>query len=198
MILHTLASKSARMCSATGYHPVAPQLLIQPTQEAYMSAKIIAEVLLHSKAIGASKLLLVTLAHHANDEGTNAYPSMKTLALLCGYSLQYTQALIKSLEHARHLTVERQKAPGHNARNIYTLARPWNAYTYEHATTPAVPAQKSMQLDGPLNKPKEREKPRACPREVLDFEITPGKALWLGLEPESPFAAVCLHGAGEL
>jgi hypothetical protein len=142
-----------------------------------MSKTIMAEIAAHSQAKGHRQLVLLRLAYYADNEGRNAYPSMLTIADQTGITERHVQRCIKALEANGHIAVERQKEPGKNPRNIYTILRPWHTAqksTDNTSVVQAIPAQKStdmctdmctdqMSVD-PKEDPEEK-KPHACVRE---------------------------------
>ena len=73
----------------------------------------------------SEKMVLLVIADHADDEGTNSWPSMATIARKASISSRQAQRLIKSLSDAGLLSVEDQ-AGGH--REMRDDRRP-NRYT---------------------------------------------------------------------
>lgn len=73
----------------------------------------------------SEKMVLLVIADHADDEGTNSWPSVATIARKASISPRQAQRLIKSLTEAGLLSVEEQ-AGGH--REMRDDRRP-NRYT---------------------------------------------------------------------
>lgn len=65
----------------------------------------------------AEKMVLLIIADHANDDGTNAWPSVATIARKASMSERSVQRHIKSLESAGLLRVEQQAGGNAKMRN---------------------------------------------------------------------------------
>ena len=66
----------------------------------------------------ASKFVLLAMADHADHDGNNVYPSVRTVALKTGYSVRQVQRIITALE-ADGLLVAMQQAAG--AATVYRI-----------------------------------------------------------------------------
>jgi hypothetical protein len=65
-----------------------------------MSVHVIAWVLHHSKARLGDRLVLLVLADKANDDGTGAWPSVRTIAREARMSVRAVQYSLRRLERA--------------------------------------------------------------------------------------------------
>ena len=84
-----------------------------------MSIKAITKVWETSKQKGSALLLLLAIADYAKDDGSNAWPSLKTLAKKTRMSRRNAIKVIKKLEESRELRVRREQGP--NGTNFYDL-----------------------------------------------------------------------------
>lgn len=83
-----------------------------------MSNHTMTRVWNHSKAKGSQRLVLIAIADSAhNDDGTGAWPSMRTIATKVRLSRRQTQDHVKALTAIGELKVEERK--GHS--NTYTV-----------------------------------------------------------------------------
>lgn len=73
-----------------------------------VSIRLVQWVLDNSTATGHSRMVLVGLANHADDDGCNAWPSVATLARYCRVSERTIQRALKQLEADGLILVERQ------------------------------------------------------------------------------------------
>lgn len=64
-----------------------------------MSVHILSWVLKHSPATRGSRLVLIVLADHAGHDGTNAYPSVQTIAHQARLSERATRYALRDLEN---------------------------------------------------------------------------------------------------
>ncbi len=92
------------------------------------------------------KLVLLTLATHADQDGTNAWPSLATLAAECGLTRRGIGKVIAWLRDHHFLTVayKSKPVPG-GAVNVYTITT-WNARV--HSPTNTDVELQSSQSDG--------------------------------------------------
>ncbi len=72
-----------------------------------MSVQASSWVIEHSKHKGSSLLVLLMIANHAHADGTNAFPSLQTLARECRMSLRQISRIVDALEKSGELRVER-------------------------------------------------------------------------------------------
>lgn len=77
-----------------------------------MSVEVMAWVWKHSLATGTDRIILLAIADHAGDDGTNAYPSVATLGSKCALSRRTVQRSIARLVELGELEVEDQKGGG--------------------------------------------------------------------------------------
>ena len=63
-----------------------------------MSAAITGWVLDHSPTVGAARLVLIVLADHANNDGSNAWPSVSTIARQANCSMSTAHRVLRELE----------------------------------------------------------------------------------------------------
>jgi len=89
----------------------------------------IAQVLHHSKATGATKLVLVGIANHAGDGG--AFPAMETLATYAGIDVSGVRRHMRTLEKLGEVTVEtngggdpKRPIPKHMRPNLFHIDVP--------------------------------------------------------------------------
>jgi hypothetical protein len=74
-----------------------------------MSIQAMAWVIERSQQTGLGFVTLLMIANHANAEGKNSYPSMKTLAKECRLSTRTIQRTILKLESSGELKVDRSE-----------------------------------------------------------------------------------------
>src|SRR5262245_65361481 len=77
-----------------------------------MSYQAIAWVLEHSRSRGFERLVLISLAHHADKDGANCYPSLARIAAEAGVGRSTVWRAIESLERAGDLVVRRRIGRG--------------------------------------------------------------------------------------
>lgn len=63
-----------------------------------MSVHVISWVLKHSEARLGDRLVLIVLADHASEDGTNAYPTLATIAQQARMSRRQVQRALRNLE----------------------------------------------------------------------------------------------------
>jgi hypothetical protein len=80
-----------------------------------MSVQATSWVIENSIHKGSALLLLMMIANHAHADGTNAFPSIETLAKECRMSTRQISRLVDALEGSGELIVER--SPGRKAHN---------------------------------------------------------------------------------
>jgi hypothetical protein len=94
-----------------------------------MSVKAMTWVWEHSLSEGAARLVLLKIADHAGDDGTDAYPGQKSLADACRISVRSVRRHIEELVGLGELSVEQHGGPeryeGATGRrtNRYSLPR---------------------------------------------------------------------------
>lgn len=86
-----------------------------------MSLRCLTWVFHESPAEGFERLVLLALADEADDDGTNAYPSTRRIARKAKVGLGSVPAIVRRLEDAGHVTVERPTKRGRGHVNRYTL-----------------------------------------------------------------------------
>jgi hypothetical protein len=79
-----------------------------------MSAQAWSYVVKNSNHKGGALLLLLMIANHAHADGTNAYPSVKTLAEECRMSVRQVIRLVAILEKSGELIIERSHGRHHH------------------------------------------------------------------------------------
>ena len=72
-----------------------------------MSVQAISWVLEHSKARLGARLVLLSIANHANGEGENAWPSVSRIADEAGMSPRQVKNLLPELERLGELEIAR-------------------------------------------------------------------------------------------
>lgn len=83
-----------------------------------MSVKVMTYVWDYSQQTGTHLLMMLAIADHANDAG-ECFPMVKRLAAKCRVSVRQAQYLIKALEDAGELLIER--GTGRGNPSIYTV-----------------------------------------------------------------------------
>lgn len=84
-----------------------------------MSIKIMSWVWQHSQHKGSELLLLLAIADYAHDDGTNAFPSIETLAAKTRMSQRATQYGIRALEEAGAISIDYKGGP--RGANVYSV-----------------------------------------------------------------------------
>jgi hypothetical protein len=114
-----LESASARLRRSTNALPshqkIHHQIINQYGRRRQMSVQATSYVIEHSKQKGSALLLLIMIANHAHSDGSNAFPSVETLAKECRMSVRQIIRLVSELEASGELVVER--SAGRNAHN---------------------------------------------------------------------------------
>ncbi|MGH3450223.1 MAG: helix-turn-helix domain-containing protein [Haloechinothrix sp.] len=87
-----------------------------------MSIKVMNWVWEHSDAAGTELLMLLAIADHADDDGTNAWPSRTTLAAKTRLDERTVRRVIKRLEAAGQLRVQRGHGRSNSNRYIVVMA----------------------------------------------------------------------------
>jgi len=90
------------------------------------------EVWEHSAAKGSDLLLLLAIADHAHDNGTNAYPSIDSLAKKTRLSRRQVQYNIRNLVSLGELEVQDKQGP--HGVNMYRITFNWGAQSLHGAT----------------------------------------------------------------
>jgi hypothetical protein len=88
-----------------------------------MSAQAWSYVVKNSRQKGGALLLLLMIANHAHADGSNAYPSVKTLAAECRMSVRQVIRLVALLEKSGELIVERSRG---GRRHNYAINMAFN------------------------------------------------------------------------
>jgi hypothetical protein len=85
-----------------------------------MSIRVMTAVWEYSSHKGAALLLMLAIADHAGDDGTNAYPSVRRLAQRTRLSERTVQRTIQECEASGELVVNRPDVREHRP-NYYTI-----------------------------------------------------------------------------
>jgi hypothetical protein len=85
-----------------------------------MSFKIVDEVLKHSKSTGAARLVLIVLAHHANEDTREAWPGLDVIAHEAAIGRSATCKALTRLEKMREVKRARSSG-GYNQRTHYQI-----------------------------------------------------------------------------
>jgi hypothetical protein len=146
-----------------------------------MSIRVIDHVWRNSKQEGGALLLLLAIADYAHDDGRNAYPSLKTLARKTRLSRRHIINLIKKLEDAGELVVDRGAGPDHGTGPTHRyqiimgggeVSSPPMAEGSELSSPPGV---KSVHQGGEVSSPKPSCKPSLKPSVKKSAGKTPQK-----------------------
>lgn len=78
-------------------------------------------VLEHSDAEGGERLVLISIANHADRTGDNAFPSYSTIAHESRMTRRNVITCVKALERSGEIEVRREKVMGRLPRNVYRL-----------------------------------------------------------------------------
>ncbi len=89
-----------------------------------MSLRCLTWVFHESPAEGFDRLVLLAIADEADDEGGNAFPSQRRLARKAKVGLGSVPAIIRRLEDAGMLRVERPEKPAPGRVNHYQILLP--------------------------------------------------------------------------
>ena len=95
---------------------------ITPRPGIAMSIYVMSQVWAGSQHKGAALLLMLALADFAHDDGTNAYPSVATLARKTRMSDRQVQRLIQQCERSGELVAERSTDGLHSTRYSVVLS----------------------------------------------------------------------------
>lgn len=76
-----------------------------------MSGLVVGTILKNSKACGNSRLVLIVIGDCARDDGTGAWPSIKTIANRAGISERTTQRAIRELAELGELQIGENEGP---------------------------------------------------------------------------------------
>ncbi|MCB8944543.1 MAG: helix-turn-helix domain-containing protein [Ardenticatenaceae bacterium] len=85
-----------------------------------MSIKAMNAVWQNSQQKGSRRLILIALAHFADANGRNCYPSLKTIAQMVNLSVRQVQSNILALEQSGEIKIERGN--GRSRSNQYDLS----------------------------------------------------------------------------
>lgn len=99
-----------------------------------MSIAVINAVFEHSEAKGTDRLVLLVLAQHARDDGTEARPSQKRIAEMAGVKVEAVRRSLRRLERARELECVTPSTPRKPA--IYRVTPPGRDPSETEAQTP--------------------------------------------------------------
>lgn len=83
-----------------------------------MSVQATSWVIKHSPHKGSELLCLIMIADHASPDGTNAYPSIKTLAAECRMSERQVTRIVQRLEASGAISVDRSSG---RVSHMYTV-----------------------------------------------------------------------------
>lgn len=86
-----------------------------------MSIRCQSWVYQHSEARGNDRLVLLAIADEANDDGTNAYPGIVTIAHKARVNKRTTMRCIDRLEEDGRLIVQRPETSGRGHHNTYIV-----------------------------------------------------------------------------
>ena len=84
-----------------------------------MSAKVRAYAAQHSKLRRSSKTVILQIAHYANDDGTSAYPSIRTIARDCGISPSAVNRALRTARESGELDIQYNLGP--HGTNLYRI-----------------------------------------------------------------------------
>lgn len=152
-----------------------------------MTPAIMEDIWEKSNVKGSPRLLLLAIAKHANHDGTNAYPSLATLAHLTKLSHSQVCLILRQLVKDGHVRIEHGAGP--KGSNAYTIVRTWDAISSPkigHAKTAHAIGRPSI---GPNQEPKTKKGPGGSSdvlaSDVLSSDptpspvVTPAAANWL-------------------
>lgn len=86
-----------------------------------MSVDVVAWVFRHSEATGNDRLVLLAIADEADDDGTNAFPSIDRIALKARVPKRTVMRCLTRLEEAAALVVRRPEVRGRGHFNTYVV-----------------------------------------------------------------------------
>lgn len=84
-----------------------------------MSGLVMGMILKHSRSRGTSRLVAVVIGDCCNDDGTGAWPAIRTIAARAGTSERTAQRSIAHLEQLEELTVRENAGP--HRSNLYEI-----------------------------------------------------------------------------
>src|SRR5271154_3447776 len=90
-----------------------------------MSIMAVSWVLEQSKATGAARLVLLSIANHASEDGDSCWPSIRTIAREANLSERAVQYALPSLERLGELRLERGTGRGHTHRFFLPTLKEW-------------------------------------------------------------------------
>ena len=85
-----------------------------------MSIQAVSWVITHSKAKLAARLVLISIAQHADKDGANSFPSIATIAAEAALSTRQTQRVITQLERMGELLILGRRG-GRGHCNCFTI-----------------------------------------------------------------------------
>lgn len=85
-----------------------------------MSVRVMS-VVWETECSHSERLVLLALADHADDEGSNAYPSTDRLAWKTGYSRRNVQSILKELRDKGWIVAENGITGGQGMATSYTV-----------------------------------------------------------------------------
>ena len=129
-----------------------------------MSVRVMSQVW-DLKLPHASKFVLLAMADHADHDGNNVYPSVRTVALKTGYSVRQVQRIITALE-ADGLLVAMQQAAG--AATVYRIETS-DAEKVETRRKPARFAPAAPPVSAANNSPEPMTKCHPCQNVTPDI-----------------------------
>jgi hypothetical protein len=84
-----------------------------------MSVRAISRVLEHSAARGGARLVLLSIANRAHDDGSGAWPSIRTIAHEANLSERQVRYCLRRLQQMGELRID--PAAGRRGTNLYTV-----------------------------------------------------------------------------
>jgi|GEM_PF-2878800 len=88
-----------------------------------MSIQAVSWVLEHAPARGLSRLVLISLANHANPWGASCHPSLALIAAEAGVSIPTARRAIDRLEADGEIVIQRGRGRGNSNRYVMTMQR---------------------------------------------------------------------------
>lgn len=143
-----------------------------PLWEGGLSVQAISWVLKHSKSIRGCRLILLSIANYAKDDGTGAWPSLRTLGKEARLSERQVRYCLRRLEKSGELHTGREKGP--HGTNLYSFPQMRGGTRLprggqSEASTGAICDTRGgngLPPIRPLSVSKDKEEPRARPRAV--------------------------------
>lgn len=124
-----------------------------------MSIQAVAWVLDHSDSRGLARLVLISLANHANTDA-ECWPAQRTIAREAGISLGAVSVQIKALVESGELEVVSDGGPRTSARYRLSLVHQMNAdhvHDVNAASSPGVNAASIAERDRTIREPKKKD-----------------------------------------